>query len=424
MPENCAAIVIAAKHHELTKVKDTRGTTHTVGALRCKFDFRTNDWSNAAKTAMFCNGNALLHPEVTKDAISVPLDSDNECSVPYEVLTDTLPYSVGVWGVTDKGFRIVSRWLVFEAQDGCYTEGNAPADPEPTIYEQILATAQQAVSAAEAVTERANSGEFIGESAYQIAVQQGYEGTEAEWIESLVGDDGLGIIKSEINASGELVITYSDGSFVNLGVVVGGGGGNYIDIDNVLSATSTNPVQNKVITAELETVDERISEVADHMATAHKIAIQSQETANAAGAVASYVKDTLYYDIQPRLTALEGVDHDAAHEATLNDAKAYADSLAVNYATKEQGDIADDMSAVEVTDEVVKRIESGEYDVIVLNFAFAYTHAVSASTASSVSSFLCPIFSTIRAIFSSWETVFCFAVIRLIFFASRASLFR
>lgn len=193
MIESCAAIVIAAKHHELIKVKDTRGTTYTVGALRCKFEFRTPDWDHSAKTAMFCKGDAILHPEVAENAIAVPLDEDNECAVPCEVLKDALPYSIGVWGALEGGLRIVSRWLVFNAQPGCYS---APADPEPTIYEQILMTAQNAVDTANSVVDRANSGEF----------------------------DGISIVKSEINNNGELELTYSDGQDVTLGKVVGADG--------------------------------------------------------------------------------------------------------------------------------------------------------------------------------------------------------
>ena len=190
MPENCAAIVVAAKHHELTKVKDTRGTTNTIGALRCKFQFRTDDWLHSAKTAMFCKGNAVLHPEVIDDAISVPLDADDECPVPYEVLTDASPYSVGVWGITDSGLRIVSNWLVFGAQTGCYTEGNAPGDPEQTVYDEIRLISQSAVDAANEVTKRADNGEFDGKSAYELAVDVGFEGTEQEWLSSLVGATG------------------------------------------------------------------------------------------------------------------------------------------------------------------------------------------------------------------------------------------
>lgn len=214
MPNNCAAIVIAAKHHELSKVKDTRGTTNTVGALRCKFNFRTDDWLHSTKTAMFCNGDAVLHPEVIDNAIAVPLDSDDECAVPYEVLTDTLPYSIGVWGVTDTGLRVVSNWLVFGAQVGCFAPGTAPSDPEPTMYEQILLTAQDALNTANEVAERADRGEFNGQSAYELAVELGYEGSEAEWLDSLKGDDGKDGTSVTIVSSEEL----NDGCIFALGL--------------------------------------------------------------------------------------------------------------------------------------------------------------------------------------------------------------
>ena len=73
MPETCAAIVIAAKHGELIKVRDYSGITDTVGALRCKFEFRTNDWDNATMTAVFCKGNMATNPEIVDGAIGVPL---------------------------------------------------------------------------------------------------------------------------------------------------------------------------------------------------------------------------------------------------------------------------------------------------------------------------------------------------------------
>lgn len=81
-----------------------------------------------------------------------------------------------------------------------------------------------------------------GKSAFEIAVENGFVGTETEWLESLKGErgtdgingkngidgqngtDGIGITSTEINASGELVLTYSDGSTANVGVVVGAKG--------------------------------------------------------------------------------------------------------------------------------------------------------------------------------------------------------
>lgn len=68
-------------------------------------------------------------------------------------------------------------------------------------------------------------------NAYQIAVENGFEGTVEEWLESLKGADGRGIISSEINASGELVLTYSDSSTANVGVVKGKDGTDYVLTD-------------------------------------------------------------------------------------------------------------------------------------------------------------------------------------------------
>lgn len=147
MPKNCAAIVIAAKHGELIKVKDYSGITNTVGALRCRFEFRTSDWDNATMTAVFCKGNMATHPEIVDNAIGVLLDGDDECAVPAEVLTrDAKYFSVGVWGITATGLRIVSKWLVFRIEDGCYVDATEPIEPTPTVYEQIMLTLQSKAS--------------------------------------------------------------------------------------------------------------------------------------------------------------------------------------------------------------------------------------------------------------------------------------
>jgi hypothetical protein len=139
MINSCAAIVIAAKHGKLTKVKDASGIAYTVGTLRCKFEFRTTDWDYTTRTAVFCKGNVATHPKVVDTAIGVLLDGVDECAVPPEVLLpDEKYFSVGVWGVTGDGLRIVSEWLVFGIKDGCYVDATESVMPTPTVYEQIL----------------------------------------------------------------------------------------------------------------------------------------------------------------------------------------------------------------------------------------------------------------------------------------------
>ena len=139
MINSCAAIVIAAKHGELIKVKDASGIAYTVGTLRCKFDFRTTDWNYTTRTAVFCKGNVSTNPKVVDTAIGVVLDGVDECAVPPEVLLpDEKYFSVGVWGVTDDGLRIVSEWLVFRIKDGCYVDSAESFLPTPSVYEQLL----------------------------------------------------------------------------------------------------------------------------------------------------------------------------------------------------------------------------------------------------------------------------------------------
>ena len=91
----------------------------------------------------------------------------------------------------------------------------------------------------ETFQQKFNNGELKGQnglSAYEIAKNGGFIGTEEDWLSSLKGEkgergekgqdgtDGIGIASSEINKNGELVITYSNNTVDNLGVVVGADG--------------------------------------------------------------------------------------------------------------------------------------------------------------------------------------------------------
>ena len=98
-----------------------------------------------------------------------------------------------------------------------------------------------------------------GKSAYEIAVDNGFVGTEQEWLESLKGQDGQDGIIMDAPSDGK-VYGRMNANWVE---VTGSGGG--ITVDNILSTTSENPVQNKVITEELNkkadqtTVDESLA---------------------------------------------------------------------------------------------------------------------------------------------------------------------
>ena len=63
-----------------------------------------------------------------------------------------------------------------------------------------------------------------GKSAYEIAVENGYSGTEKDWTASLkatAGKDGVSIKTASFSSAGELIIKLSDGTSINLGKAVG-----------------------------------------------------------------------------------------------------------------------------------------------------------------------------------------------------------
>ena len=85
----------------------------------------------------------------------------------------------------------------------------------------------------EKVVELAVTHILSGKSAYQLAQENGFSGTLQEWLDSLKGDPGP---------------TGPQGPEGPPGQIEGDG----FDVDNVIDANSTNPVQNRVIKAALD----------------------------------------------------------------------------------------------------------------------------------------------------------------------------
>lgn len=65
-----------------------------------------------------------------------------------------------------------------------------------------------------------------GKSAFELYQEANpeYTGTYTEWLESLKGEDGKGIVNIAFNENKELIITYSDGTEQNLGTIASGSG--------------------------------------------------------------------------------------------------------------------------------------------------------------------------------------------------------
>lgn len=150
-----------------------------------------------------------------------------------------------------------------------------PSEPTPTVYEQILKGfegKQDKLVAGDGIKINGNVISAVdAKSAYVIALEHGFIGSEDEWLASLKGakgekgeqglqgiqgekgqngkdgtngvngidgingidgKDGIGITNAEINTSGELILTYSNGTSANLGKVVGADGKDGADLSN------------------------------------------------------------------------------------------------------------------------------------------------------------------------------------------------
>ena len=204
-------------------VSDSRNYLHAA------FTFSDDDWTGI-KTAVFKNGDVVKH---------AVLDDNNECLVPWEVIKPGILH-VSVFC----GDLITADTATVYINESGYEDGGAPEDPSPTVYEQIIAMLNEietggipddkiavAVQAyleahpVETLTEEdvqrivseyvaAHKEELKGDkgdkgdpgapgndgmdgadgtngkSAYNIAVDNGFTGTETEWLESLKGNTG------------------------------------------------------------------------------------------------------------------------------------------------------------------------------------------------------------------------------------------
>lgn len=231
-------IDFALSHSFIRIVKRTLVTSQSQNYVQARFDLRSDDWT-APITAIFKADN---------NAYSILLDKNNTCIIPWEVLRNAGTVNVSAFC----GDRHTANIAQFTVVQSGYTECEMPSEPTPTVYEQILKNfegKQDKLAAGDGIKINGNVISAVdAKSAYVIALEHGFIGSEDEWLASLKGakgvqgekgqngkdgtngingidgidgKDGIGITNAEINASGELTLTYSDGKSANLGKVVG-----------------------------------------------------------------------------------------------------------------------------------------------------------------------------------------------------------
>ena len=156
---------------------------------------------------------------------------------------------------------ISSENVIIKSYTQSYTIPPSLNDPIKEVDDKFVGLLDKAIQECRKVTDKcvqvtdkcdeATKSAVPGKSAYQIAVENGFVGTQEEWLASLKGKkgdpgtDGKSITSTEINANGELVLTYSDGSTANVGAVVGAKGkdGKNYKVETVESTETTVDLQ-------------------------------------------------------------------------------------------------------------------------------------------------------------------------------------
>ena len=127
-------------------------TTGSVG-IQVEFAF-SDEWDGLARIAVFQAGEASVDVALTAD----------RCAVPPEVLTTAgQTLQIGVYGTDGETMVIPTVYAVA----GLILKGAEPSglDPEiftPSLAEQVLAAAEEAVETANSVREDADAGAFVG----------------------------------------------------------------------------------------------------------------------------------------------------------------------------------------------------------------------------------------------------------------------
>lgn len=129
----------------------------TVGA-KCKIVF-TDFWSKYNKTIVFKPTSKFIGGPFVVYAT----DMEIEVTIPWEVMSEVGSFRIGVYGTADDEV-LPTLWSEYnEVEDATDTSGEAPQDPSPSVYQQILELTTEAVNISNSVREDANAGKFKGD---------------------------------------------------------------------------------------------------------------------------------------------------------------------------------------------------------------------------------------------------------------------
>lgn len=144
---------------------------HQIQYVQFKFTF-DGDWKRFHKVVQFSQCDEVYSVVLGVDGTS--------CYLPAELHVGAV--KMGVYGydtASDTTVRATTVPVTLNIRESGFEGDEPPIPPTPDLYTQLLKRIEDAEHGLD------------GKSAYEIAVEHGYVGTEEEWLESLKGKDGI-----------------------------------------------------------------------------------------------------------------------------------------------------------------------------------------------------------------------------------------
>ena len=136
----------------------------------------TPEWEQIDKVAQFKQCENVYNVHIGKGNVA-------QCTLPAEITNGQT--SISIFGYHDE-VRATTASLEFRVcRSGFSDSGSVPIPPTPDLYAQLLKKIDKKIASLHDGKDGEN-----GKSAYEIAVQNGYDGTETDWLESLKGQKG------------------------------------------------------------------------------------------------------------------------------------------------------------------------------------------------------------------------------------------
>jgi len=159
---------------------------HQIQYVQFKFTF-DGDWKRFHKVVQFAQCDEVYSVVLGTDGVS--------CFLPAELHVGACKMSVfGYDTESDETVRATTVPVTLNIRASGFEGDEPPIPPTPDLYTQLLKRIEDAEKGLD------------GKSAYEIAVEHGFVGTEEEWLESLKGKDGITPDMSEYPKTTEVTV--------------------------------------------------------------------------------------------------------------------------------------------------------------------------------------------------------------------------